>query len=123
MRKVWLVLVLAAGVVPATAPPASAAIPHGRFGIGDSIMLSAKDELDGYGIPVNAKVGRQFDEGLRVVRRLVEAGTLPRRVIVHLGTNGWIDATACDTLVDEIGHRRRLFLVTIRVPRDWMRPN
>jgi hypothetical protein len=91
--------------------------------LGDSLMLSSKDELAAYDIRVNAKVGRQFDEGLRVVRRMVTAGTLPKRVIVHLGTNGWIDPSACDTLVDEVGHSRRVFLVTVRVPRDWMRAN
>ena len=90
--------------------------------MGDSIMLSSRDELDAYHVDVNAKVGRQFDDGLRVIHRLVEAGTVPKRVVVHLGTNGWIAETSCDTLVHEIGHRR-VFLVTVRVPRDWMRPN
>jgi hypothetical protein len=102
---------------------ARASIPRGRFGIGDSIMLSAKPELGGYGIRANAKVGRQFDQGLGVVRRMVAAGTLPKRVIIHLGTNGWIDQSSCATLLDQVGHNRRVFLVTVRVPRDWMRSN
>lgn len=123
MRKVWIAAGLAAGVAFATPVHALASIPRGRFGIGDSIMLSAKPELGGYGVRVNAKVGRQFDEGLRVLRRMVAAGTLPKRVIVHLGTNGWIASTACETLVEEVGHSRRVFLVTVRVPRGWMRPN
>jgi hypothetical protein len=122
MRRVWLAALLALGVVPLSSLPAGAAIPPGRFGVGDSIMLSSKDELGDYRVDVNAKVGRQFDDGLRVIHRLAEAATLPKRVIVHLGTNGWIGPAACDTLVEEVG-RRRLFLVTIRVPRDWMRPN
>jgi hypothetical protein len=123
MRRFCLGVVLALGVVLSGASSAGASIPRGRFGVGDSIMLSSKDELAEYDIEVNAKVGRQFDEGLRVVRRMVTAGTLPKRLIVHLGTNGWIDPSACDTLVDEVGHSRRVFVVTIRVPRDWMRPN
>lgn len=101
----------------------AAADPHGRLGIGDSIMLSAKDELAAFDIRIRAEVGRQFDEGLRVVRRLDAEGVLPKRVIVHLGTNGWVDPADCDTLVDIVGPNRRLFLVTVRVPRDWMQPN
>jgi lysophospholipase L1-like esterase len=110
-------------IVVSLALPAGATIPPGRFGVGDSIMLSSRDELEVDGIPVNAKVGRQFDEGLQVIRWKANHGTLPKRVIVHLGTNGWIDSTACDTLIDEVGPSRRVFLVTIRVPRDWMHPN
>lgn len=114
---------LALAIVLAASVPAGATIPQGRFGVGDSIMLSSRDELATDGIPVNAKVGRQFDEGLGVIRWKANHGTLPKRVIVHLGTNGWIDPTACDTLIDEVGPSRRVFLVTIRVPRDWMHPN
>jgi hypothetical protein len=123
MRKFHLGVLVALGALLSAASSASASIPMGRFGVGDSIMLSSKDELTSYDIGVNAKVGRQFADGLRVVHRLVTAGTMPKRVIVHLGTNGWIDPTACSALVDEVGHSRRVFLVTIRVPRDWMRPN
>jgi hypothetical protein len=122
MRRIWLGVLLALGVLLSATSWVGASIPGGRFGVGDSIMLSSRDELDAYDIAVNAKVGRQFDDGLRVIHRLVEAGTLPKRVIVHLGTNGWIDATACDTLVEEVGSRR-VFLVTVRVPRDWMQAN
>jgi hypothetical protein len=123
MRRFRLAVLLALGVVLSTTSSAAASIPQGRFGVGDSIMLSSADELAVYDIGVNAKVGRQFDDGLRVVHRMVTAGTMPKRVIVHLGTNGWIDPTACDALVDEVGHSRRVFLVTLQVPRDWMRPN
>jgi hypothetical protein len=123
MRSVRLGALAAVGLTLSGAIPAAASIPQGRFGIGDSIMLSASDELKGYDVRVNAKVGRQFDQGLGVVRRMIRAGTLPKRVIFHLGTNGWIDATACGSLVDEVGHSRRMFLVTVRVPRDWMKPN
>ncbi len=98
-------------------------IPKGRVGVGDSIMLSAKDELNGYEVHVHAKVGRQFAEGVAVVQRLKEDGILAKRVIVHLGTNGPIDPADCDQVVAIAGPLRRVFLVTNKVPRDWQDSN
>jgi lysophospholipase L1-like esterase len=97
--------------------------PQGRFGVGDSIMLSAKPELRPLGYGVNASVGRQFGAGVWIVRHKAEDGTLPKHVIVHLGTNGTIDPGDCDRLVGSAGTKRRLFLVTIKVPRSWEEPN
>jgi hypothetical protein len=51
------------------------------------------------------------------------ASALPRRVIVHLGTNGTIDPADCDRLIGYAGPKRRVFLVTIKVPRPWEEPN
>jgi hypothetical protein len=125
MRAARFLSVLTLAVAVAGGGRASAAtpIPRGRLGIGDSIMLSASDELMADDIPVVAKVGRQFSDGLRIARARADAGTLPKRVIVHLGTNGWVTPEDCDALVEAAGPHRRLFLVTIRVPRDWMHPN
>ncbi|MFM8351923.1 MAG: hypothetical protein ACKN9D_12775, partial [Actinomycetales bacterium] len=44
-------------------------------------------------------------------------------VVVHLGTNGVFPAETCDRLVDQVGPDRTLFLVTVKVPRSWERPN
>jgi hypothetical protein len=112
---VWLV---AAAAVAHARP-----IPKGRVGVGDSIMQSAKAELNAYGLPVHAKVGRQFVEGVTVVQRLKDAQLLAKRVIVHLGTNGPIDPDDCDAIVRIAGPLRRVFLVTNKVPRDWQDAN
>ena len=100
------------------AGPASAAVPRGRFGVGDSIMLSASGELGDYGFGTNAEVGRRFSAGVRVVKRLAKHGKLPRNVVVHLGTNGPVDPDDCEALS---GHaaKRQVYLVNVRVPRDW----
>jgi hypothetical protein len=114
------------GVLLATtiAVPALAGPPRGRLGVGDSIMLSAEDELLGLGFDdVNAKVGRQFGAGLWIVRHRAGDGTLPKRVVVHLGTNGTIDPDDCAALIEAAGPRRRVFLTTIKVPRSWEAPN
>jgi len=110
---------LFASLTPAVARP----ISRGRVGVGDSIMLSAKDELNGYEIHVHAKVGQQFSEGVAVVQRLKEDGILAKRLIVHLGTNGPIDPADCDHIVAIAGPLRRVFLVTNKVPRDWQVAN
>jgi hypothetical protein len=104
-------------------PAIAGSPPKGRFGVGDSIMLSAKPELRPLGFGVNASVGRQFGAGVWIVRHKAEDGTLPKRVIVHLGTNGTIDPGDCDRLVGYAGPKRRVFLLTIKVPRTWEAPN
>jgi hypothetical protein len=106
-----------------TSVAAASPIPAGRVGVGDSIMLSAKNEMNGYDVHVHAKVGRQFAEGVAVVQRLKEDGILAKRVIVHLGTNGPIDPADCDQVVAIAGPVRRVFLVTNKVPRDWQDAN
>lgn len=121
---VLLAAVLTIAAMVATAVPALAGVPRGRLGVGDSIMLSAEDELLDLGFDdVNAKVGRQFGAGLWIVRHRAADGTLPKRVVVHLGTNGTIDIDDCRALIEAAGPKRRVFLTTIKVPRSWQDPN
>jgi hypothetical protein len=119
IRRLVVVMLLAVASLPVSA---SALVPAGRFGVGDSIMLSASEELAVHGVGVNAEVGRQFSEGLPVVRRLANNDRLPRNVVVHLGTNGYVQPSDCDALVS-LAPNRRIFLTTVRVPRDWQDPN
>jgi len=109
---------LAGFLLLATAGPASAAPPRGRFGVGDSIMLSASDELADYGFGTTAEVGRQFSAGVPILRRLATHGKLPRHVVVHLGTNGPVDADDCHSLIG-YARGRQVYLVNVRVPREW----
>jgi hypothetical protein len=125
LRRSRLVRVaaLAAAASVVVAFPAGATTRHHRIGVGDSIMLSAEDDLDPFGVVVNAEVGRQFAEGLHVVRRLAMHDRLPRQVVVHLGTNGYVDPADCDELIAWAGPHRHVFLVTVRVPMEWEEPN
>jgi hypothetical protein len=104
------------------AGPATGA-PDGSYAIGDSVMLGARSELIARGIRVNARKIRQFDDGVRLVRKLAQADRLPRRVVVHLGHNGYLTATECDALVRAAGTDRRVWLVTLKVPRSWQAAN
>jgi hypothetical protein len=91
-------------------------------GIGDSVMLGARDQLRARGFAVNAHVDRQFWEGVDIVERLARDGNLPRHVVVHLGNNGYLSMDSCHELVDAVGHRE-LALVNLHVPRSWRDEN
>lgn len=123
VRRTLIVCLLAAALAAAFAVPAGGVtIARGRFGVGDSIMLSSSDELAPFEIGVNAEVSRRFDAGIDVVRRLANRDKLPRRLIVHLGTNGPVTRELCDEMVAAAPHRR-IFLVTVRVPLPAQDPN
>ena len=75
--------------IVAATPPAPVAIMPGTdiLAVGDSIMLGASSALQRQfpGIAIDAKVGRQFSEGVEIVRALAALGTIPGTVVVHLG--------------------------------------
>jgi hypothetical protein len=73
-------------------------------------------------VAIDAKVGRQFSEGVQILRTLAALGTVPGTVIVHLGTNGAVSAERCDKLMDLIAGKR-VVLVNVHVPGPWESPN
>jgi hypothetical protein len=112
----------AAAPTAATTAPASA-VRDGRLAVGDSVMLGSRPRLKKRGFRVDATVSRQFGAAVGIVRRGSDARTLPRNVVVHLGTNGTITVKACRAIVRHAGAARRVFLVNIRVPRPWQNSN
>lgn len=123
MRRLgFLALIcLAMLTVLASAGPAGAA-SRGRFGFGDSVMLGARGELAARGIRIDAVVSRQFSKLPRLIRARRNAGRLPPKVIVHVGNNGYIDPADCDKAV-RAAQGRRVYLVTLKVPRGWRATN
>ncbi len=109
----------------ATVPTLARAVvvPVGRFALGDSVMLGSRSLLGAAGFRVDASVSRQFSAAPALMRARIAARTLPRNVVVHLGTNGTIRLTDCKAVVTAAGTARRVFLVTDRVPRSWMAAN
>ena len=105
------------------APSASAGIRAGRYALGDSVMLGAREELRARGFVVDAAESRQFYRAAAIVRRKAANGHLPANVIVHLGTNGLLEGADCDRVVRAAGARRHVFLVTLKVPRPHREPN
>jgi hypothetical protein len=116
--RTFTAAVVIAATLAGSAGPAFAK----RLGIGDSVMLGAADQLRARGIKVNATVSRQFSSLPRLIRSLRRHGDLPRKVIVHLGNNGYIDQDDCRAAIKAARHRR-VYLVTLKVPRGWRKTN
>jgi peptidoglycan/LPS O-acetylase OafA/YrhL len=105
---------------PVTPPPPPPPIPV--IAIGDSVMVGAAPALqarlgpDGY---IDAHIGRQFDDGVRVAGTLRDHGRLGRAVVVHLGDNGPITSGEVDALVGQLAGVPNVLLVNVRVTRSW----
>lgn len=93
----------------------------GRLAVGDSLMVGAATRMRRRGFAVHARVGRQFSTAPGIVRSY--GSRLPRNVVIELGTNGTITMAHCRAVVRAAGSKRRVFLVTTRVPRSWERAN
>jgi peptidoglycan/LPS O-acetylase OafA/YrhL len=91
---------------------------------GDSVMLGAawavKEAIPG--VVVNASVGRQAASLPPGIDQLRRAGLLGQTVIIHVGDNGLFLRSTLDRALDKLADRRRVVLVTIRVPRRWEDP-
>jgi hypothetical protein len=127
-------LVAVAVALGVAAPPAPAqggcggvhrAVPekrkrHGRLApiaIGDSVMLGAVPNLRRAGFFVNARGCRQMREGIRVMWAHRKRGTLPRVVVLSVGTNWTVRLRDIKKAMRVAGRRRLLVLVTPREPR------
>ena len=117
-----------AGMVIATsslAPAVAAAesIPSlDAITLGDSVQLGAKWVLLKKGVDiVDAKVSRQASTGPGLLRK--RGKKLPTNVVIHLGTNGSYSLEDCKDMVKIAGPNRRVFMLTISVPRSWEKVN
>ena len=117
------VLISATVAVLAASVPANAAIPRGRIGLGDSVMRGATSQLQARGIRVDTAVSRQFSSLPELMRRLKNRDKLRKTVIVHLGNNGYLERRDCDRATRIAGSRRHVYLVTLKVPRQWRADN
>src|SRR5262245_54843130 len=106
-------------VILAATPAAAGSIRPGRLGIGDSVMLGAKQALQARGFRiVDAIVSRQFYRAPALVKYWRRQGKLPKDVVIHLGNNGTVHLADCYHAVRAAG-RRKVFLVNLKVPRSW----
>ena len=95
------------------------------FAIGDSVLKGAQAHLEKVipGIRIDAAVGRQASQGLKVIQAWRAAGGKAQTVLVHLGTNGYITESQYRALLAELADREHVLLVNVHVPKPWMKPN
>lgn len=86
--------------------------------IGDSVQLGARSVLQNDGVAiVDAKKNRQANTGPGLLRE--RGAKLPTNVVIHLGTNGSYTLENCKDMVRIAGPERKVYLLTIAVPRRW----
>ena len=110
---------------PTTAPPTTAApaphIPPSLY-IGDSVTLGAAPSITaslGPQVAVDAAVSRQYSALPGLVASYREQGALPVQVVIHLGTNGYVEQADLEAALTTLADVQRVVLVNVRVPRQW----
>lgn len=87
-------------------------------------MKAATTQLKNRGFRiVDTTTSRQFSQADDRIRYWRSRGKLPRNVVVHLGNNGYIYDGDCARAVKAVGAGRTIFLVTVKVPRQWQAAN
>ena len=108
--------------VPAALPPGPPPGSVAVGAIGDSVMLGAAGPLQarlgpsGY---IDAKVSRQFAQGVDVARQMRDQGRLGQAVVVHLGTNGPPRTSDIDAMMNALSGVPHVLFLTVRMPRSW----
>lgn len=82
--------------------------------VGDSVLLGAMPEVAREGFEVNARGCRGWGEGVAYLRARRHAHTLPRLVVMQLGTNWSITVADIRKALDVTGKRRVLAILTPR---------
>jgi hypothetical protein len=123
--------VISSAVAPSTTPVAVAPPPpapvavSGISAFGDSVLLGAKPALDKLDpkASVDAVEGRQANVVLDDVVAQHQKGQLGPVVVIHTGNNGVIKPAQLSSVLGQLSDRRRIVLLTDKVPRDWQGPN
>ncbi|MDN3496527.1 acyltransferase family protein [Planococcus sp. APC 4015] len=107
---------------PSPAPTAAPITGDQVTAVGDSVMLASAPALLERlpGIDVDAAVSRQGWAGADILASLAAGGTLRPYVVIALGTNGPVDASALRRMADIAGPERLVVLVTASAPRQWI---
>jgi hypothetical protein len=104
---------------PETTTTTAPVEPIPLLAIGDSVMLGAASKLAEQGVWVDAKVGRQFKEGVELVTALNAGGLLGDVLVVHLGNNGPSTRERFEELMAQTTNVRLVVVLTVKVPKPW----
>ena len=93
--------------------------------IGDSVMLGAREHLGRTiaGVRVDAEVGRQGSQGVKLLKEFRAHAVLCNSVVVHLGTNGYLSETHYREMLKQLQDRPVVVLVNIHANRHWTAAN
>jgi len=88
--------------------------------IGDSVMLGAANVLTDRGITVDALKSRPFRQALEICNYLKSVNRLGEIVIIHLGTNNYVDQKTLDEIMVPLADVDTVVFVTNHVPgKKW----
>jgi hypothetical protein len=115
---------VSASVPPTTGPASSASPPPltaDVFAIGDSVLLGAAPELGrALGkVEIDAEIGRQMEDALKLLDDRRAAHRLPDVVIVHLGNNGPVTSREVHELFDVLDGVPHVIVLTVRISDDF----
>jgi len=118
----------ATGVVDTVVPSPSTTTLDGQvieiIAIGDSVMLGAANVLTERGITVDALKSRPFRQALEIGNYLKSVNRLGEIVIIHLGTNNYVDQKTLDEIMVPLSDVDTVVFVTNHVPsKKWQDPN
>jgi hypothetical protein len=68
-------------------------------------------------------VGWQAADVLSMLQRIRDAGELRSKVLIHLGTNGYVTEKQLRAMLELLRDRERVLVMNSRVPRRWMAAN
>ncbi|HXY94956.1 MAG TPA: hypothetical protein VEP49_21025 [Acidimicrobiia bacterium] len=108
---------------PPTTAPTTTLVPPRVTAIGDSVMLGAAQALIQAIGPerttVDAQESRQFSAGVDVIQGYKDRGELGDEVVVQLGTNGTVNPSDFDRMMQILKGVRKVLILNAKVPRPW----
>ncbi len=90
--------------------------------LGDSVMIGAEERLAqrlGPGFSMDAKVGRQADEFLKIIRKIKRGGHHPAAMVIQWGNNGPLYGEDMEALRAATINVGQLFLISDHAPVSW----
>ncbi|MDM5299945.1 acyltransferase family protein [Bacillus pumilus] len=93
---------------------------HQVLAIGDSVMLDIASNLEKVyqQITIDAKVGRQMSEAIRIAPQYASFNRKDAVIIIELGTNGFFTEASMTSFIQHFPNAH-IFLVNTKVPRSW----
>lgn len=93
--------------------------------LGDSVMLGAQAALT-HRLPISymdAKVGRQGSDLLKLVKEIKDTKSVSDTVLIHIGTNGYIYEQNLKQILDIFKNKKRLIFINVHADRRWTDDN